>query len=406
MTRGEGPPEGLGGPKRAASPLSFARESGEARDMGRIVSASVAAALAFVAGAWLPPAARGQGDLESLPRELERIADAHGLPGFVAYVFEGPKPVFYVASGSRKAGGPDDLRHSDRFHLGSCAKAMTAVIAARLVDREVLNWNLPLRLVDDDVHPDLADVTLAELLLHRAGLVQDLTRTPHWKTLWTAPGSPRQVRQQVAQKLMREAPESPPGRKFAYSNASYLVAGALLERATGTSFEELAQEHVFGPLGMSSCGFGPPAASGPAPLGHRETKSGLEPVPPGPPADNPPALAPAGTAHCSAEDWGRFVMTFLRAYRGESDYISQDSLRNLVASQPDSEAVMGWLKLRRPWSEGFVLHHSGSNTMFYASVWAAPSEDRAVLVFTNRGQAFQAADAMFGRLIPTFFGKP
>lgn len=318
--------------------------------------APAAAAPAPDAAAPAPDAAR----LRALPGDLEKLGREHDLPGFVAYAFEGFKPVFYVASGARRRGGPADVRHDDRFHLGSCGKAITAVIAARLVDREVLSWRLPLRLAFDDVHPQLADVTLSDLLLHRAGLVQEFTRTPHWKTAWRASGSPAEVRQKIATRLVAEAPELPPRTAFAYSNASYLVAGAILERATGDAWEELVREHVFNPLGMSSCGFGPPAANGPAPWGHRETDAGLEPVPPGPAADNPPAMGPAGTVHCSAEDWGRFVMTFAASVRGESDYLSAASVRALTALPPEGDAVMGWVKVRRGWSDGFVFNHDRS----------------------------------------------
>lgn len=64
---------------------------------------------------------------------------------------------------------------------------------------------------------------------------------------------------------------------------------------------------------------------------------------------------------------------------------------------------MGWTKVARGRSDGFVFHHVGSNTMFFASVWAAPAENRATLVVTNQGDAFAAVDAMHRRMIETFF---
>jgi CubicO group peptidase (beta-lactamase class C family) len=349
------------------------------------------------------PPAVDRDSLKSLPGDLKAIAAEQGLPGFVAYVFEGSEPVFFTASGKRRLGGTDEVRHDDRFHLGSCGKAMTAVVAARLVAREVVSWGMPLRLAFDEVHPRLVEVTLADLLRHRAGLVKDLMKTPHWKTLWTAGGTPHEVRQQVSDRLVKEAPETQPRAAFAYSNASYLVAGAVLERAAGKPWEALMQEHVFGPLNMSSCGFGAPASSGPAPWGHRKTSNGYVPVPPGPDADNPPGMGPAGTVHCSLEDWGSFIMTLVASLRGENDYLPPAILRTLVTRQAGSDYVMGWLKLQRDWSDGFLLHHAGTNTMFYASVWAAPAENRAMLVATNRGDAFPAADAMIGRMIEAFF---
>jgi len=381
-------------------------------------SASLGATLGWlVASCTAPPSTEGEAPtspvtefmakramLEALGPELEAIGRAHGLPGFVAYAFEGDAPTFFVASGVRRQDRDDPVLHSDRFHLGSCTKAMTAVLAARLVDREVITWDHALRLAFDRVHPELADVTLADLLQHRAGLVEDLTRTPHWKTLWASSGTPRDVRDRVASRLVREAPETPPRTRTRYANASYLVAGAVLERATDTPWSELMTSQIFEPLGMRTCGFGPPAAGHEAPWGHRVTPQGPKPVPPGPQADNPPALGPAGTVHCSVEDWGRFVMAFVAIYRGESGFVSAESMERLVEEPAaGGDHVMGWLKLRRPWAEGPVFYHDGSNTMFYAAVWAAPSADRALLVATNRGDAFAATDAMFARMVDALF---
>lgn len=57
-------------------------------------------------------------------------------------------------------------------------------------------------------------------------------------SLWTAKGTPSEVRRRVAAKLVSEAPEGSPRSGFAYSNASYIVAGALLERATGRGLRD------------------------------------------------------------------------------------------------------------------------------------------------------------------------
>ena len=73
-----------------------------------------------------------------------------------------------------------------------------------------------------------------------------------------------------------------------------MIAGAALERATSRRWEDLLREHVFAPLRMTSCGFGPPGSRAliDQPWGHDPAGTAMAPTPA---ADNPPGLGPAGT---------------------------------------------------------------------------------------------------------------
>jgi hypothetical protein len=50
--------------------------------------------------------------------------------------------------------------------------------------------------------------------------------------------------------------------------------------------------------------------------------------------------------------------------------------------------------LERKWANGRTLMHNGSNTMFFAVIWAAPKRNCAIVVATNVGgdKAEQACD--------------
>ena len=63
-----------------------------------------------------------------------------------------------------------------------------------------------------------------------------------------------------------------PGAAFEYANMGYVIAGAMLERKTGRSWEELVSERVFAPLGLATAGIGPQASMGrvDAPLQRRD----------------------------------------------------------------------------------------------------------------------------------------
>ena len=63
--------------------------------------------------------------------------------------------------------------------------------------------------------------------------------------------------------------------------------------------------------------------------------------------------------------------------------------------------IFRWIVTDRPWAGGRALTHSGSNTMWYCTVWIAPARDFAVLVTTNQGgdEAAKACDEASWALI-------
>ena len=82
----------------------------------------------------------------------------------------------------------------------------------------------------------------------------------------------------------------------------YMLAGAMLERVTGRTWEELIVERVFEPLGLKSAGLGPQSTLGrvDAPLGH-EARDGQSPkaLLAGPGGDNPEVMADNPSANSS-----------------------------------------------------------------------------------------------------------
>src|SRR3954470_20031781 len=95
-------------------------------------------------------------------------------PGMVALVLEGERVVAEGAAGVRKAGSPEAVILGDRFHLGSETKAMTATLAATLIEEGRLKWTTTLGEVFEEAvlgfNPAWRQSTLERLLTHRAGM--------------------------------------------------------------------------------------------------------------------------------------------------------------------------------------------------------------------------------------------
>jgi CubicO group peptidase (beta-lactamase class C family) len=332
------------------------------------------------------PGAVGDGKLAVV---LEAIRGDHGLPALAAVLVRGGHVLEQAAVGVRAAGGDVPVTLDDLWHLGSLTKAMTATLAAALVEQGTLTWSLTVGAalpgLADSIRTEYLDVRLDELLRHVAGTVEDISRAPSWSALFTDTTPILALRKRLAAELLRLPPDGPRGA-YRYSNAGYVIAGAMIEAVTGESWEVLLGREVFGPLGMASSGFGAPGVAGSVtePRGHRRVSGSWQPVEPGPFADNPAALGPAGTVHASLADYARFMAAHLAGARGEAGgLLLPATFAMLHTPAAGSDYAFGWGVTDRDWAGGRVLQHAGSNTMWYATVWVAPERDLALFAVSN-----------------------
>ena len=334
---------------------------------------------------------------EDLSPLLEPIRAKHRIPGMVCGILAGDQ-LRLGAAGVRKAGAPEPITTGDLLHLGSCTKAMTATLIATLVEQKKLAWEARLSHLFPDLKPEMSEdfqtITLQQLLTHRSGLPSN----GPWLELGRNASTTAQ-RLNLLKKMMQGELKSEPGRKFLYSNAGYALAGLMAEQVTGEAWEKLMRERLFGPLGMASAGFGAPGTPGKVdqPWGHVVKPDGPE----GRQADNAPGAGPAGRVHCTMTDWAKFVNLHLHAARGDARMLKAETSTHLHTPSPGTDYACGWIITKRPWADGTVLTHNGSNTMWYAVVWIAPKKDLAVLVVANQGdkEAEKACDDTAGALI-------
>jgi CubicO group peptidase (beta-lactamase class C family) len=357
--------------------------------------------LALTALAFAPLSAQETATELDLAARIEAIraeAKVPALGGAIVTLegLEGP-----WVTGTRRAGGTEKATADDLWHLGSCTKAMTATLLALLVSRGDLTFDQPLgELLPDlaaDIDVDYADLTLVELLCHRAGLPANSTPADYRPL--EALGVVEQ-REGIMRAVFGRSPVQPPRGKLLYSNLGFQIAGHVAERVTEKSWETLIQELLFRPLGMTSAGFGAPgsAAACDQPRGHTDDGT---PVEPGPDADNPPVIGPAGSVYASLADWAKFVRLHLQGARGDVKVgeltLTRDAFTRLHtpyratdgAGSDDQRYGYGWGFEKRDWAggDGTALTHNGSNTMWYCSTWLGPANGVAVVVTCNQANA-------------------
>lgn len=358
-------------------------------------------------------------------RHLEHHRQLYGVPALAAAVWSGShgQIVINTSVGQRSVQDTTTPSTLDRWHLGSITKPMTATLVGRLVDQGVLSFDASLGSLAAQtqlvMHPGYLAVTIRQLLQHRGGVLEDIGQLPSWnEQLLTDPRPVTLQRRVLAQEALAIPPVAPPGRSCVYSNAGYLIVGAVLESLTGQSWEALLQREVFAPLQMSTAGFGVPSAmvaATPQPQGHsvNEGDGGrgrlvINDV------DNPPVLGPAGTVHATLADVVRFAMAHLpqpcpAGYLTPATVdelhrcsIGVDESTNEAGTTDDAAVLcMGWFRVMRSWAHGSALCHTGSNGSWHASVWIAPARALIFIAATNAGgdAASDAVEAALGTLI-------
>jgi CubicO group peptidase (beta-lactamase class C family) len=335
------------------------------------------------------------------------------LPALAAAVVKQGQTIAAGAVGTRRIGADIPVTVNDRFHIGSDTKAMTSLLAGMLVEAGKLRWDTTV----GDAYPELvsnmdqrlADVTLVQLLSHTSGMPGDNDAFMNLVNQSFAQDDLNldELRYWLVRQWIPRPLEAAPGTRFAYSNMGYTLAGSIIERAGGKTWEELVTQRIFAPLGLSTAGFGPQANIGrvDAPLGHATLPDGtLKPMLAGPDGDSPAILGPAGTVHLSVLDFAAWASWNAGEGRRGPPLVRPETIRKLhteiISMEPRPDAApgtpsgvgyaLGWGLAKLPHVSEPLLQHAGSNTMNLASIVLQPSRDFGMVLMTNVGR--QKAD--------------
>ncbi|MBU2548826.1 MAG: beta-lactamase family protein [Proteobacteria bacterium] len=386
-------------------------------DHSRIMPVLVLAAGLIFACLWPSPTHAGEKapnpeGVASLNAVLKPWLAESGLPALAAAAARNGRIVAAGAVGTRRAGRNIPVTVKDRFHIGSDTKAFTSLLAAIYVEQGRLRWETTVGEafpeLKNTMAPGLSGVTLLQLLSHSSGMPGDNERFVDLiLESYRQEGNLDELRYWLVSQWVREPLVDKPGQVFAYSNMGYTMAGSIIERAGGATYEELITRQIFEPLGLKSAGFGPQSSMGKvdAPLGHVIQDGRAKAFLAGPNGDNPVIIGPAGTGHMSPLDFAAWAGWHAgEGKRGpalvgpatlkklHAPIISTGPLKDTPPGTPQTGMyALGWGRIEPPWSSGPWMMHGGSNNKNLAHVLFRPDIDFAMVLMTNVGGEKAAA---------------
>ena len=336
------------------------------------------------------------------------------VPGVALAVVKDGRVVLEKGYGVRVAGRPGAVDAHTLFSIASCSKAFTAAALGILVDEGKLRWDdkvidhLPdFRLADPWV---TADFTVRDLLTHRSGL------GPNAGDLMRVTDSAQFTVPEVVHNL-RYLPLRAPFRSgFAYDNVLYLVAGELVAKVSGLSWDDFVEQRLLAPLHMpdSRAAYrrinlkkNPNVV-----LGHRPVQGRLRPLP-GPTNE---LDAGAGGLYSSAADLSGWMLAQLgggQAVGGRrvfSAAVGQEMWTPQTIIPASKDGVynthfaaygLGWFLVDE---RGYkVVFHTGQDEGQVSEIVLVPELNLGITVLTNQ-EAGGAVQALAEQLLDGYLG--
>jgi D-alanyl-D-alanine carboxypeptidase len=279
--------------------------------------------------------------------------------------------IFETGLGMARLEGNVENTPSTRFLIGSVTKTFTAAAVMQLAENGLLGLDDPLRkYVPEYPEKTGAAITIRHLLSHTSG-VPDAVPDPRILGDLTKPVTPLELIGLVRDKGLDFAP----GERAAYSNTGYVLLGMVIERVSKQSYYDYLQDHIFGPLDMTSSGYREDWSDAPQfAMGYFEGRDGR--------------LAEAPRIHpslgFSAGALYSTVLDLLKWDKGlRSDKIlSADSKEMMFRAARDNFGY-GWLVMET-WGRK-DLAHGGGAPGFNAWIERWPEEKAFVAVLSNNG---------------------
>nr|WP_203590702.1 serine hydrolase [Streptomyces sp. SID13031] len=335
---------------------------------------------------------RARIDAAQWQRRLTTLAAKHGVPGAALGILRlgigSDEQLVSVATGVLHTGTGVSATTDSLFQIGSVSKVWTATLAMQLVDEGLLDLDQPiievlpeLRLADPDV---AKQVTMRHLLTHTSGIDGDV---------FTDTGRGDDCLEKYVDGLAEVGQNHPLGATWSYCNSGFSLAGRVIEKLTGHSWDQALRERIFVPLGLEHTVTLPEEAlmhrAAVGHVGEGDEEPSVAPV-----WGLPRSLGPAGLITSTVADTLAFAQLHLRDGVAPSgtQVLRPESVAAMAAQHaelPDKYSLgdswgLGWIRFG--WDGQRLIGHDGNTIGQAAFLRVLPSEGLAVVLLTNGGK--------------------
>lgn len=180
---------------------------------------------------------------------VERTLKTFDVPGIAVAVIKDDKVIHAKGYGVRSLKTQQKVDENTLFGVASNSKAYTAAALGMLVDEKKITWDTKVT----DIIPEFKlynpyvteEFTIRDLLCHRSGMGLGAGDLMMW------PDSSDFTKADIIHNLRYLKPISSFRSKYDYDNNLYIVAGEVVARVSGTSWEDFVEKRIMQPLGMN-----------------------------------------------------------------------------------------------------------------------------------------------------------
>ncbi|MGH4031335.1 serine hydrolase domain-containing protein [Actinomycetota bacterium Odt1-20B] len=360
----------------------------------RVGAVGLVAAAALTAASFTSPAAAGGSVGHTQTQQAMDAAVKAGVPGVAGQVKEAVS-VWPGSSGvgNLKTGQPRSA--FDRYRIGSMTKTFVSTVLLQLeaegkldLDDTVEKW-LP-GVVQGNGN-DGSRISVRQLLNHTSGIFNYVTDPEFLENGFTKKFLEHRYDTYTPAQLvgiaMRHQPSFEPGSNWGYSNTNYALAGMVIEKVTGRSYEDEVQQRIVGPLGLTATTVPRTASAMPQPSSRAYSKLSLQPQPSDPTYDvtelNPSAAGSAGAMISDSGDLNRFYSALLGGKLLPAEQLKEMKTTVPVSGAPFSGYGLGLMKFDL--SCGTSVWGHGGNIQGSASQAVTTPDGKHGLAFNFNG---------------------
>ncbi len=178
---------------------------------------------------------------------LDKLIAQNDLAGSVL-IAEGERIVFERTYGFADAKRAVKVTSETRFNLGSGNKMFTALAVAQLVAAGKLSYDMPLiKFFPDFPQREFAEkATIHHLLSHISGIGE------YWTEEYEKHRQELRTLHDYLPWIYQAGIRFQPGKEFSYSNSNFLLAGLIIEQASGVNYFDYIRQNIYQPLAITA----------------------------------------------------------------------------------------------------------------------------------------------------------